>query len=143
MVYLLLPNGTGVLRRESITLDSSVMTIEFANAPADSVVLVNTPNMMFKTKLKDGAVSFDITRVRGEIKFTIVSGDQRWKCDPIHIGEGKDGGIFIATKTNLGEKIAMLSEENIQLNQRLIDLERKLLDMKRQLDRFAAGYKFI
>ena len=133
MVYLLLPNGTGVLRRESITLESTLITVRFADAPTNSFVIVKTPNAMLKTALRDGTITMDISRIRGELKFTVVSDDGRkWQCDPVLIGEGKHGGLFIATKTNLGEKIAKLAEENNRLSHRVAELEKKLLKMEQQ-----------
>lgn len=144
MVYLLLPNGTGVLRRESITVESSLVTVRFADAPSSCYAIIRTPNAMFKTVLKDNTITIDISRIRGELKFTVVADDGRkWQCDPILIGEGKHGGLFIATKTNLGEKIAKLAEENTRLSRRVTELESKLLKMEQQLEGLADGYNII
>lgn len=126
MYYLLLPNGRGILRRDNTRLKTNVLKLAFEGAPDAAIVTVSSPQKTFRTTLTSGEMMVDVANIRGDVKITVSDGKFRWKCDPIYVGESRNGEIFVATKTCYGDIIASVVKDNETLKKEIEALKARL-----------------
>ena len=132
MRYILLNNGTGVFRRDATRTKARKLELLFEGAPENSEVRIKNEGMTIRMPLVNGEVSLDVSKIRGTLEATVVSGGHRWKCDSLFIGEYKSGELFVATESCYGEKIATLSGELDSLRDEVRYLKKMLIDAKKE-----------
>ena len=136
MYYLLMPNGRGILKHDATRLKSSVLKLKFAEAPKESVITVCNANKTYRFVLKNGELSIDVSELRGDVEIIVTEKQSRWVCDPLFIGEGEDGGIFVASKTCYGEIISSVVGE-------VEALKKELTEVKERLDLIEPKYAYV
>lgn len=136
MYYLLMPNGRGILKHDATRLKSSVLKLKFAEAPRESVVTLCNVKKTYCLHLKNGEVLVDVSDLRGDVEIVVSDKKSRWVCDPLFIGEGEDGGIFVASKTCYGEIISSVVGE-------VEALKKELTEVKERLDLIEPKYAYV
>ena len=126
MYYILLPNGRGILRRDNTRLKTNVLKLAFEGAPDESIITVSSSHKTFRASLTSGEIMVDVANIRGDVKITVSDGKFRWKCDPLYIGESRNGEIFVATKTCYGDIIASVVKDNETLKKEIEALKARL-----------------
>ena len=132
MRYILLNNGTGVFRRDATRTKARKLELLFEGAPERSEVRFKYEGLTLSLPLINGEVTLDVSNIRGTLEATVISPDQRWKCDSLFIGEYKSGELFVATESCYGEKIATLSGDLDSLRDEVRYLKKMLLDAKKE-----------
>ncbi len=143
MRYILLNNGTGVFRRDATRTKARKIELLFEGAPENSEVRIKNEGMTIRMPLVNGEVSLDVSKIRGTVEATVVSNDQRWKCDPIFIGEYKSGELFVATEACYGEKIATLTKDYEDLKKEVRYLKKMLIEAKKEFKNSKSNYDII
>lgn len=134
MYYLLLPNGRGILKRDNTRLKTSVLKLAFEGASEKAIVTVCSSHNTFRTYLKNGEFAMDVSEVRGDIRITVKDDKMRWICDPVYVGESRNGEIFVATKTCYGELIANIVKDYEALKKELETLKQRLDSLEPKYD---------
>ena len=132
MRYILLNNGTGVFRRDATRVKTKKIELLFEGAPEECEVRFKNEGMTISMPLKNGEVTLDVSNIRGTLQTTVLSKEQRWKCDNLFIGEYKSGELFVATEACYGEKIADLTKDLDNVKKEVKNLKKMLVEAKKE-----------
>lgn len=143
MRYILLNNGTGVFRRDATRTKARTIELLFEGAPDNSEVRIKNEGMTITLPLTNSEVTLDVSRIRGSVQISVISDDQRWRCDNLFIGEYKSGELFVATEACYGEKIAELVKDSEELKKEVRYLKKMLIEAKKEFKTIKTNYDII
>lgn len=120
---ILMKDGQGVFKLETVNVKDDRLPIRFINAPPYSTVAIISENKTVRYTLSSkGETEINVSQTSGKVKFTVISKNKIWYCDGIYIDRDVRGNVRITTLVDYPREIERLVDECERLSKELSEL---------------------
>jgi hypothetical protein len=141
MQYYITKAGRGIIRRVNETIYDGKLRIGFDNAPKGSKICINGENLYVLSDLNgNGRYELDINDFRGKVTITLNTPKRVYRCEPLIIGETKDGTIYAISLEDYAEEIAEAYAEIERLKSSVTSIYKEVEELKKIV---TTGYDLI
>lgn len=123
MDIILMKDGQGVFKLETVNVKDDRLPLRFINAPPYSTVAIISENKTVRYTLSSkGETEINVSQTSGKVKFTVISKNKIWHCDGIYIERDVRANVRITTLVDYPRKIERLVDECERLSKELSEL---------------------
>lgn len=144
MEIILLNNGFGVARGETIFTSKGNLPLVFAGAPENSTVTrICNRRSVVRRLGENGSYLLDLSDVEGEVKFNVTSDGKVWVCDSLIVTREEDGVVSVRTAPDYLKQITYCLDEIRSLRDELDSVRKSVQIIREKLDLVENPYKLI
>ena len=141
MQYYITKSGRGIIRRVNETVYDGILKIGFDNAPKGSKVCISGEDLYVLSDLNsNGKYELNVSGFRGKATVSLRTAKRVYHCEPLVIGETKDGAVYAISLENHAEEIAEAYAEIERLRESVKALAGEVEELKQKVN---TGYDLI
>lgn len=144
MEIILLNNGFGIARGETIFTSKGKLPITFAGAPENSTITrICNKHFVARPLNADNTYFLDLEDVEGEVKLNVTSEGKVWVCDSLIVTREEEGIVSVRTAPNYLKQITYCIDEIKDIRAELDALRGEVIAVLKKLDLVENPYKLI
>lgn len=144
MDIVLLNNGFGLMKPETLSIKSVTIELKVLGAPKNGVVtFVTDTSRMARHLDEDGAYILDLSSLSGNIKILVTGEGKVWNCGSINVSRDDDGNVIVSTLTDYVDQITRCAEKIESLERSIVYINEVIGELREKLDLVDKQYKLI
>jgi hypothetical protein len=144
MDIVILNNGFGLMKPETLSIKRGGIELKFLNAPSDGVVtFVTDTSRMARHLDENGAYILDLSTLSGNIKILMTGAGKVWNCGSINVSRDEDGAVIVSTLTDYVDQITRCVEKIESIERSITYINEVIRELRKKLDLDDKQYKLI
>ena len=144
MDIVLLNNGFGLMKPETMTIASGSLELKIINAPQNGVVTFVSDNSRMARHLdENGAYILNLSSLSGNIKLLVTGEGKVWSCGSINVSRDEDGTVIVSTLTDYVDQITRCVEQIESIEKSITYINEAIRELRGKLDLDEKQYKLI
>lgn len=144
MDIVLLNNGFGLMKPETLSVKRDSIEFKFLNAPSKGVVtFVSDTSRMARHLDENGAYILNLSSLSGNIKILVTGEGKVWSCGSINVSRDEDGTVIVSTLTDYVDQITRCVEKIESIEKSITYINEAIRELRVKLDLDEKQYKLI
>jgi hypothetical protein len=144
MDIVLLKNGFGLVKSETIQIKSGMLQLRFVDAPEGSVVtIIGDHGRMARFLEADSTYNLDLSNITGEIKIILSGNGKVWSCEGIYVSRDVDGEITVHTLPDVVKQISYCVDKIAGLEKSLEYINGQIAEMRERINMTIKQYELV